>query len=334
MLNSKIMAAGSSLGRIEVSTRSLLDEARFERIGLSNDLVEKELGITHVRHCSESVKPGDLAIEAGHNALKKSGVPAGLIDAVFFCGIERDYSEPATAHRVAHELGINAPFCWDKSDACHGFTAGLIEADLLIRSGRVRYALVCTGERSSNKTMHVGNLFAKGRLKMPDVRDTLGAFTLGDGGGAMIMGPSDDGSGVQAVHTRCQSKYSRLCFWDEWGLEPTFAMKMGKICATTINLVKRMIPETLDKLAWSREDIDLMIPHQVGAKPFYKYLDMFNIEVDKSIATYERLGNLASATIPICYDILENQGRFIPGQRTFIVSSGSGIVVSQLGIIH
>lgn len=334
MQNSKILAAGSSLGRIEVSTRSLLEEAQFERIGLSNDMVEKELGITHVRHCQDIVKPGDLAIEAGHNAMRKAGVTAAEIDAVIFCGIERDYAEPATAHRVAHELGINAPYCWDKSDACHGFTAGLIEADLLVRSGRIRHALVCTGERSSNKTQHVGKLFANGRLAMPDVRDTLGAFTLGDGGGAMILGPSGDDSGVQAVHTQCQSKYSRLCFWDDWGLEPSFAMKMGKICATTINLVKRMIPETLEKLDWQREDIDMLIPHQVGAKPFYKYLEMFGLNETKSIATYAKLGNLASATIPICYDILENQGRFKPGQRTFIVSSGSGIVVSQIGLIH
>ena len=110
-------------------------------------------------------------------------------------------------------------------------------------------------------------------------------------------------------------------------------MKMGKICAATINLVKEMIPGTLDKLQWSREDIDLMVCHQVGKRPFDKYLDIFGLTQEKSIATYPRLGNMASATIPICYDLLNQQGRLKKNEKIFVVSSGSGIVVTQMGLV-
>lgn len=74
--SSKIYATGCFLGAHEISTEILLEEAGFEKIGLPLNLIEKELGITHVRHSPDSVKPGDLAIAAGEVALQRSGLEA------------------------------------------------------------------------------------------------------------------------------------------------------------------------------------------------------------------------------------------------------------------
>ncbi len=330
---SKIVSVGSSFGEFEVSTRSILEEAQFDRMGLSVNKVEDELGISHVRHSAETVLPGDLAIEASLKALAEFPGTERDIDAVLFCGIERDYTEPATAHRIARILGIEASLCLDISDACHGFTAGMSFADLLLKSGKFENVLVCTGERSSNKTKEIAGKFQSGELGKDRVADTLGAFTVGDGGGAMILSSVCDGVTIQEMQTISKSKYEKLCFYNPWGPQPTFAMKMGKICAATISLVREMIPETLNKLHWQRDDIDLMICHQVGKRPFDKYLELFDITAEKSIATYPKLGNMASATIPICYDLLHKQGRLKRGEKIFVVSSGSGIVVTQMGLV-
>lgn len=89
---------------------------------------------------------------------------------MIFCGIDRDYSEPATAHLIAHELGI--------------------------ASGQVRHALVCTGERSSSKTRYISDLYKDRTLGANDVQNTLGVFSLGDAGGAMALGPTDNGTSI------------------------------------------------------------------------------------------------------------------------------------------
>lgn len=332
-VESKIAAVGSSYGEFEVSTQSILEEAHFERMGLSVDKVEDELGISHVRQSAQTVLPGDLAIEACLLALAEFPGSERDIDVVLFCGIERDYTEPATAHRIARVLGIEACFCLDISDACHGFTAGMAFADLLLKSGKYQNVLVCTGERSSNKTKEIAEKFRSGELGKERVADTFGAFTVGDGGGAMILSSEHDGVIIREMQTLSKSKYEKLCFYSPWGEQPTFAMKMGKICAATINLVREMIPETLHRLEWNKDEIDLMICHQVGKRPFDKYLELFDITADKSIATYPKLGNMASATIPICYDLLKKQGRLRRGEKVFVVSSGSGIVVTQMGLI-
>jgi len=332
-IKSKILATGSFLGTHEIPTQTLLEEAGFDKIGLPVNLIERELGITHVRHSADSVKPGDLAIAAVEIALKRSGVAVSEIDAVIFWGIDRDYSEPATAHRVAHELGINALHCWDQSDACHGFTTGIITANLLIASGQIRHALVCTGERSSSKARYISDLFKDNTLGVDDVQHTLGVFSLGDAGGAMVLGPTDNGSGIQLVNSRTNSSQSRLCFYDifgaERGIKPSFGMEMTEICSKTIRLVKRMVPRTMKSLGWDYPDIDHLIQHQVGYKPYQVVLNMFRTPAEKSPATYARLGNLASASIPVCMEYCNIK----PGDRAIINSTGSGIVATHLGLV-
>ena len=149
----------------------------------------------------------------------------------------------------------------------------------------------------------------------------------------MILSSEYEGVRIQKIQTVSKSKYEKLCFYSPWGPTPTFAMQMGKICAATIGLVKEMIPSTLEQLHWRRDEIDLMMCHQVGKRPFDKYLAIFGMPADKSIATYPRLGNMASATIPICFDLLNQRGRIKKNEKIFVVSSGSGIVVTQMGLV-
>ncbi|MEQ8409135.1 MAG: 3-oxoacyl-[acyl-carrier-protein] synthase III C-terminal domain-containing protein [Gammaproteobacteria bacterium] len=333
----KICAAGHVLGGIEVPTEELLREAGYQSMGFDLNLITENMGISHVRHCAEITKPGELAARSGEIALRKSGVSASDIDMVLFCGIERDLAEPATAHRIAHELGINAKYCFDVSSACHGFTDGLLVAQAYIASGRAEHVLVTTGECSSSKAKLILDYFNKGKLDKSHAIDALGAFALGDAGGAMVLTHADPDNGVMADRTANRSDLRRLCFWDNFGVEhgvdPSFGMKMAQICARTIGMVQAMMPSTLQDLNWDKADIDLFIPHQVGKRPFDIYLEMFGLTIEQSLATYPRCGNLTSATIPVCWDILESAGRIPKGSKIFIVSTGSGIVVSQLGII-
>lgn len=331
MIKSKIVAVGSYLGDRQVSTRELLKNAHFDRFDKPFDLIESNLGISSVRQCTDELRPGEIAIEASKAALAKSEIKSSEIDAVFYCGMSRDYTEPSTAHKVADELDINAKFCWDQADACHGLTTGLITANALIQNGQIRSALVCTGERASKGTNFITEQFNKDALTAADINNTLGAFTVGDAGGAFIVGVSEDGKGIESINTRCDSRQRQLCYVD-WE-NSSFAMKMGLICSRTIKLVANMLPKTLKSLDWERNDIDFMLAHQVGKRPFDIYLNsMFKLPDEKSIRTYREMGNLTSASIAVSWDLLESAGRLKARDKLFIVSTGSGIVASQIGV--
>lgn len=336
MNRTTIYGCGSVLPSQAVSTRDLLEEAHFERHGYAPDTVERLMGISHTRHAPRGTKPGDLAIEAARIALARSSVPAHEIGAAFYCGIDRDYVEPATMHRVAHAIGIKPSLCWDISDACHGLITGLLTAQALIAAGTIRYALLCTGEVPSLKTQMLVDMFKTGKLGKDSVEKSIGGLTVSDVGGAMVVGVSEDGSGIVGHQTRCDSSQTKLCFADftnvPYGGEPEFAMEMGKICAKTISLVRNMIPESLKRFGWEREEIDFLLPHQVGERPFLKYLDIFGLGPEQSIATFPTLGNLTTATFPVCWDKLAENGQLERLNKIFCVFTGSGIASTHLGI--
>ncbi|PCJ28743.1 MAG: hypothetical protein COA96_00745 [SAR86 cluster bacterium] len=329
MLKSHIYAVGSELAKNAVLTRDILAEAKLEDI----DLVEKSLGIIEVRQAPISMQPSELAIPAAERALFESGLSYHEIDAVIYCGIERDCPEPATAHIISSVLGLTPTICFDISNACHGFTSGLQVANSFIRSGDIQHALIVTAELSSKVTHKVVDMFKSGELEPEDIKTHIGAFTVGDAAGAMVLGPSEGEQGINQIRCGSVSRHHGLCSYNynELG-NLSFNMDMGRISAVTLRLVKDLIGPTYKDLDWCAEDVDLFIPHQVGERPFMKSLEIVGIDKDKSIATYPMLGNLASATIPVCYDMMKKQGRLLPGSKMLMGTTGSGIVASFVGL--
>jgi len=328
MQSAQIYSVGSELAKSVVPTREILDEARFEDC----TLVEKSLGISEVRQAPDSSKPSDLAIPAARKALEDCNLNPAEIDAVIYCGIERDCSEPATAHIIAAGMGLRPAICFDVANACHGFTSGIHVANALIRTGDIRHAIVVTAELSSKVTRKVVDLFRTHELGPDNVRTHIGAFTVGDAGGAMVLGPCDENKGIRQIKSGSVSEHYNLCSYKLDKGQLSFIMDMGRISAVTLKLVRELIDPAYEALGWTADDVDLFIPHQVGSRPYQKTLQIVGVGEEKSIATYPRLGNLASATIPVCYDLMKQQGRLKSGSNVLVGSSGSGIAATFMGL--
>ena len=329
MLKSRIYSVGAELAENAVLTRDILAEAKLDDV----DLVEKSLGIIEVRQAPLNMQPSELAIPAAERALAESGLQYHEIEAVIYCGIERDSPEPATAHIIASALGLTPSICFDVANACHGFTSGMQVANSFIRSGDIQHVLIVTAELSSKVTHKVTDMFKTGELKQEDIKTHIGAMTVGDAAGAMVLGPAEDGRGIDQIRCASLSRHHALCSYNhnDYG-DLSFKMDMGRISAVTLKLVKDLIGPTYHELNWRPEDVDLFIPYQVGERPFLKVLDIVGVQKEKSIATFPKLGNLASATVPVCFDRMKQQGRLLPGSKMLMASSGSGIVASFVGM--
>jgi len=218
------------------------------------------------------------------------------------------------------------------ANACHRFTSGLHVANALIKTGDIRHALVVTAELSSKVTRKVVDLFRKNQLGVEDIKTHIGAFTVGDAGGAMILGPGDANKGIKQFKSGAASKHHNLCSYAINKGKLSFVMDMGRISAITLKLVKELAVPAYKALNWTPDDVDLFIQHQVGARPFHKTLEIVGVSEDKSIATYPKLGNLASATIPVCFDLMQQQGRLKAGSNLLVASSGSGIIATFMGV--
>ena len=137
----------------------------------------------------------------------------------------------------------------------------------------------------------------------------------------MIIGPCSDSKGIRQIKSGAVSDHHNLCSYSLSDDQLSFVMEMGKISAVTLKLVRDLIEPAYEALGWTPDDVDQFIPHQVGARPFLKTLKIVGVDEARSIATYPKLGNLASATIPVCFDLMQEQGRLKPGTNLLIGAS-------------
>lgn len=320
----KILNVASFKPEQIVSSIDLFDEIKSEsQYGVSKDWMIESMGIEE-RRVSEDMLPSELAIAAAQQAIEGSGLKIKDIDAVIFCGIERDRPEPATAHTIANELGINSAHSFDVSNACFGFFEGVMIADSYIKSGMCENALVCTGEIGSHVLKQITKRLKEG-VSIEQFQKQIGALSVGDAGGAVVMSKSDDESGFEAFRTLTKTQYLNYCFYKttKKGLEGQ--MMMTQLAIAMI----RAHQELWKKTQLLTEKPKFLLSHQVGKRP-YEWLSGWLLEEPQNhMKTFDRFGNTASASFALGFERLINCDSISNNDCVVGCFNGSGAVAGQ-----
>ena len=329
-MNIGIISVDYFLPKTIVKTSEMMDELQPERFGVSNTFIEDNVGVKQVRHAETEQKPSELAIPAAHKAIASAGIRSDEIGVIIFCGIDRDYTEPSTAHNIQKAIGGRG-FCFDVSNACLGFANGLLEAEMWVRAGRAKYALVCTGEKPS--------LVSKDWIEHIKRSDDLAVFkrkvgglTVGDAGAAAVVGATESEAGFKGFWFSSEGEYADLCYYSMDQGERVGEMVMNKISAVMLRSHKRLYAQSLSELNWNAHDIGVLIAHQVGRKPWQKCAEIFNVDLNKLTKTYDVLGNITSATFPVNLALGLENGIINTGQKCFGALAGSGLSVVHFGL--
>ena len=330
----EIISVGTFLPEQRVKSEDLFDSFSSElKYGISRDWMSSYMGITERRFSDSKMNPSDLAIAAAEKAINNADwVNKDDIDLIIFCGIERDQPEPATAHRVQKALGLKAKHTFDVANACIGFVDGMEIANKFIESGTTNYALVVTGETTSRVAQSSIEKLNKG-MPLKDARNKLGFLSVGDAGGAVIIGKSFyTNRGFQLFNTDVDSNHIDKCIYKhtEDGIDAQ--MIMGKILAQGIKMHRNMIPQTLNMLGW--DSFDHILSHQTGRRNFKEFSKFDGISIDKMVKTYPLLGNTTTATFPLSWEKLLNSGRLKSGDRIGGLFAGSGLATCQFGLLY
>src|SRR5579885_2658643 len=117
-----IDAIGYELPPVVVTTQELEARLRpvYEALRLSEGQLEALTGISERRWWEPGYPPSRGAVEAGRKALEASCVRPEDVEAVIYAAVCREHFEPATACRVAAELGLRPHTIYDLSNACLG----------------------------------------------------------------------------------------------------------------------------------------------------------------------------------------------------------------------
>jgi 3-oxoacyl-(acyl-carrier-protein) synthase III len=333
--HSRIISTGVYIPEQRVTSCELFQafDSR-ERFGIPYDWLDRTMGIKERRMAPAEMLPSDMAIIAAREALERAKITPVEIDVIIFAGVFRDYIEPASAHRVQHELGAKNAIVFDVTNACHGFMNGIHLVDALIALGQVRYGLVVAGEQSSQavrraikilQTTHDREVF----------KNLAGGLTLGDAGAAMILGPKiHREAGFMGFMLRSLGAHSGLCTYGTQGDEAMLVMTdMPNITKAHLQMHAEIYEESMLKLGWEPKQIRKFVHHQVSVKAFKTHAQYSKVPTDLMPNTISTMGNLVTASIPVNLHKLSASRQMTEGDKVFIAGAGSGLSISQGGFV-
>jgi 3-oxoacyl-[acyl-carrier-protein] synthase-3 len=122
-----------------------------------------------------------MAIEAVNGLLKKRGIGPEEIDLMIVATVTPDRVFPATANIICDAIGAKNAWGFDLGAACSGFLYALTTGSQFIESGRHKKVVVVGGDKMSS---------------IIDYEDRATCIIFGDGCGAVLLEPTEEGVGV------------------------------------------------------------------------------------------------------------------------------------------
>jgi 3-oxoacyl-[acyl-carrier-protein] synthase-3 len=339
-------AIGYEIAPVVVSSTEL--EGRlapvYEALHLSSGQLEALTGIVERRWWEEDYRLTEGAVKAARRALATAQLNPDRIDTLIYGGVCREYFEPATACRVAHDLGIGPDATiFDISNACLGVLNGMIEIANRIELGQIRAGLVvaCETAREINDIM-IERMCQE--RSMDCFKRSLATLTGGSGAVAVLLTDGtfapDRRRRLLGGVTQTAPQFHGLCRWGIEALKPLSPHQFLQFTATDstavlshgVELGLRTWQAFLRKLGWVKEQIDKVICHQVGASHRDTILKSLGIALEKDFSTFPYLGNIGTVSLPLTAALAEDREVLQPGDRVAFLGIGSGLNCLMLGV--
>jgi len=309
MTFSRIIGTGSYLPAKVVTNDDL---ARI--VDTSDEWIRTRTGI-HSRHvAAEGELASDLALHASQKALQAARLDCADIDLIIVATTTPDIIFPSTACILQSKLGVAGCPAFDVQAVCSGFVYGLTIADLFIRSGQARHALVVGTEVYS---------------RILDWSDRGTCVLFGDGAGAVIVAASEQ-PGILAAKLHADGSHKEmLCVpgsvhGGKVSGSPFVHMDGGAVFKFAIRVFEEGANEVLQVAGLDVSDLDWFIPHQANIRIMEATARKIGLPREKLIATVHHHGNTSAASIPLALDEAVRDGRILPGQTLLLEGVGGG----------
>ncbi|ARD22825.1 ketoacyl-ACP synthase III [Shewanella japonica] len=287
----------------------------------SDEWIKTRTGISE-RHISH-VNTSELATVAAKNALAAAGIDGSELDLIILATASPDTLIPNIASTVQANVGATCG-AFDINAACSGFLYALGMGSSMIKSGQNKKVLVIGAERLS---------FYLDWSR----RET--AVLFGDGAGAVVIEASNEPGGVlgyelnndPAARDILSSGFgTQMDRFDSASLDFFINLNGQEVFKRAIHGMGGLSTKVLANCDMTKEDVDLVIPHQANERIIDTLISRMKIPKDKAFVNIAKYGNTSAATIPIAIcDALE-QGRINSGQTILSCAFGAGLTSAAL----
>ena len=311
----RIIAVGAARGDLNVPNDDIIGP-----IESSDEWIRQRTGVISRTRASASVSAADLATSAANEAIATAKISASDIGAVIIATISNDVLTPSMAALVADRIGATPAAAYDISAACAGFCYGIAQADALVRAGAATYVLVIGAEKLSD--------YAK-------PTDRTISFLLGDGAGAVIVGPADsvgisptiwgsDGGKWDAVG---MDRPTREAFDDRDGEFPTLRQDGQTVFRWAVWEMAKVAQEALEAAGITAADLAAFIPHQANMRIINEFAKQLSVPDSVVIARdIETTGNTSAASVPLAMHRVLAENPELSGGYALMIGFGAGLV--------
>ncbi|MDX1638965.1 MAG: beta-ketoacyl-ACP synthase III [Balneolaceae bacterium] len=312
---SKITAVGHYLPETRLTNHDL------EKMVETNDeWIRTRTGIRERRILDDDDKAtAFMGAEAAREILEEKDIDPGEIDAIIVATVTPDFLFPATACLVQERIGASNAFGFDLSAACSGFLFALTSGSALIESGRAEKVLVIGSDKMSS---------------IVDYTDRSTCILFGDAAAAVLLEPSDDGTGIidsieySEGDTDCalyqpaggsrnpasqQTVAKRLHFIKQDG-RTVFKKATEGMADVSLEIMERNNLEA-DDVAW-------LVPHQANKRIIDATARRMGLSSEKVMINIDKYGNTTAATIPLC--LYDWKDQLEPGDNLVLAAFGGG----------
>lgn len=261
----------------------------------------------------------DMGAEAIKGLLQKTNTGAEEIDLIICATATPDMIFPSTACIIADKVGATNCFAYDLMAACSGFLYALSTASKFIETGTYKKVVVVGADKMSS---------------IVDYTERGTCIIFGDGAGAVLLEPSEDGLGIQDSILKSDGSGRAFLHLKAGGsVKPAsyktidnkehFIFQDGQpVFKAAVKGMADVSEEIMKNNNLTADDIAWLVPHQANKRIIDATARRMGVGSEKVMLNIEKYGNTTNGTIPLC--LWEWESQLKKGDNLILAAFGGG----------
>jgi len=267
----------------------------------------------------EGLGTSHMAAAAVRGLLAKTGTSPGEVDLLICATTTPDMLYPCTANIVCEMVNVRNIGSFDVQAACSGFVYALEVARQFVATGTHRKVVVVGADKMSS---------------VVDYTDRATCVIFGDGAGAVLVEPSDNGHGVIDVVLRSDGSGMPYLHQKAGGsrmppTKETVAKRLhhvyqegAAVYKFAVGKMADVASEVMARNALGAADVEWLVPHQANRRIIEATAERMGLPMSRVMVTIDKYGNTTAASIPLC--LWDYEPRLKVGDRLILAAFGGG----------
>lgn len=308
-----------------VPPQVLTNQDLEKMVDTNDEWILTRTGIRERHVLAKGLGVSDMCVEAAKQVIAQRGIDPSEIEVIIVGTVTPDMMFPSTACLVQDKLGAKGAWGFDVSAGCSGFMFALQAGVKLVESGAHKKVLVCGADANT---------------RMTDYTDRTTCVLFGDGGGAVLIEPAEegeigfidyinevDGSGGVALNLKgggslnpsTHETVDKKMHYIHQDGQAVYKFAVRKMAEATSKLLER------NGIAGS--DLGCFIPHQANKRIITATAERLGLPEDRVIINIEKYGNTSAGTIPLAMQTAIDEGKLKKGDLVLMAAVGAGFTV-------